>query len=486
MMSDFLANLARFRAVRENFYLTDFFDIFIIAILIYAALLLFKRTRSITILAGVAISVIVYGLSQVFNLTLTSVFLRSFFGVFFLVLVIIFQEEVRRFFEMVAVWGTRGRTYSHAVSRQTIVESIVQAISSLARHKVGALVVLVGNENIARHLDGGIDLDGIVSQELIESIFDPNSPGHDGAMIVAGNRISTIGAQLPLSHNLEQIEKAGTRHSAALGIAERSDALAVVVSEEKGTISIAEKNSLEHIKTASDLADQLRAFYREKYPETTYSLWQKVFTRNLIEKIVAIGISLGLWFFLVYQTGTVQRNFTVPISFRDLPQGFVIEEFEPKTVTVTLENRGGSFDINENSISVSIDARNLSSGTKQIRLTSGMVQRPFAFNVVNISPTELSLTANRYELKEIPIEATVRGNVAPGYQVTQILVSPGSVRALVPDSIETPSRILTAPLDVAGLNTTVNRNGSLRLPEGVRLEQNANLDLAITIVIRQR
>ena len=100
-------DFSSFRTLTESFFLSDFFDVAIIAIFIYSALILFKRTRSLTILAGISIIVVLYGISQLFHLTLTSVVLQSFFGAFFLVLIIIFQEEVRRFFDIITVWGTR-------------------------------------------------------------------------------------------------------------------------------------------------------------------------------------------------------------------------------------------------------------------------------------------------------------------------------------------------------------------------------------------
>jgi diadenylate cyclase len=486
-MSQLLANLAPFRAVTGSFYLTDFFDVVIIAVFIYAALLLFKRTRSITILIGIGIIVVLYGVSIIFNLTLTAVFLQSFFGAFLLVLVIIFQEELRRFFEILAVWGTRQKNQDTSSLKGLILDPVVQGVLSLARHKTGAILVFTGTENVERHCEGNIVLDGIISQELIESIFDTNSPGHDGAMIITGNRIASIGAQLPLSHNFDQVGKYGTRHAAALGIAERSDAVAIVVSEEKGTVSVAQKDKLTKISDAQELTAILRKFYRLQFPTHSRTMWQKIIAQNLPEKLAALVISIGLWFFLVYQVGTVQREFEIPISYQDLPNDVVIEDFQPRTVTVTLESRGQSFDqLDKNSLEIFINGRSIVTGEQDIQIIDSMVRRPFAFSVVNVNPGNLTLTADRYKPQEITLEALTRGTVATGFRVDEIIINPTSARLLVSETRQIPAKIQLEPINISGLKSTISRAGILRLPDGVRQPENTNLDIAVTVVIKKR
>ena len=480
-------DFSSFRTLTESFFLSDFFDVAIIAIFIYSALILFKRTRSLTILAGISIIVVLYGISQLFHLTLTSVVLQSFFGVFFLVLIIIFQEEVRRFFDIITVWGTRQKHMGRGLAESLIIEPIVQAVVNLARHSVGAIIVFTGNENIERHISGGVILDGIISQELVESVFDPHSPGHDGAMIITKNRIVSIGAQLPLSQNLDQIEKSGTRHSAALGIAERSDALALVVSEERGTISIAQKDTMTKISTAHELARVLGDFYHEKHPQNSYTLWQRIIAQNLIEKIIAIGIAVLLWFFLVFQAGTVQRDFEIPITYRDLPQDLVIRESKQKTVAVTLGSRGQTFEqLDQSSLQISIDASRFASGQTRIPITESMVRRPFAFSVIDINPTEIEITVGHYQKHNVPLRAVTQGSVARGYRVENIIIQPRTVSLLIPESREVPASVSLNPIDITGLTSTISRSGLLSLPEGIRLGESGNLDIAVTIVIRRQ
>ena len=137
-------------------------------------------------------------------------------------------------------------------------------------------------------------LDGVISEDVMLSIFDPTSPGHDGAMILNKNRIEKFGVHLPLSNNFREIGKHGTRHSAALGIAERSDALALVVSEESGMMSLAQNGSLKEVKSLEELELRLNKFLREKLPDDYANSFTDIIRYNMREKIAALAIAILL------------------------------------------------------------------------------------------------------------------------------------------------------------------------------------------------
>ena len=284
--------------------------------------------------------VALYIVAQVFNFYLTSLALQSFFGAFIVVLAVIFQEELRRFFEFIAAWSTRQNIVRPIASGSASMSELMQAIASLAHTKTGALIVLAGQENIERHAEGGKTLDGVLSEELLLSIFDATSPGHDGAMIINKNRIMQFGAHLPLSNNFKEIGKHGTRHSAALGVAECSDAFAIAVSEEQGTISVAYQGKLKQVKNVEELNMLLNRFLKEKFPEASYSIMENILRKNSIEKLVAFFVAILLWFIIAFPTGTIQRDFTIQIGYHNLPDNFVIEESSPKEIMVTLAGRG--------------------------------------------------------------------------------------------------------------------------------------------------
>jgi uncharacterized protein (TIGR00159 family) len=338
----------------------------------------------------------IYVAAQVFNLYLTSLILRAFFGVFIVVLVVIFQDELRRFFEFLALLGTRREQRDETMEVSPLINSLLQAATNLAYRKIGALVVIAGVENIDRHIEGGRVVDGIVSQELLESIFDPTSPGHDGAIIIRHNRIAMLGTHLPLSHDFEQIGKYGTRHAAGLGIAERSDALALIVSEERGQISLAQNGMFETFDDIGKVEDRLRDFFRTKFPREASPIWRNVVRRNTAEKVGALAISSILWFFLVYQTGTIRRDFIVPITYRNLHETLVVESSNPKTITITLESRGRAFDqLDPASLEVLVDANNFAPGKQKLAIDDNMVKRPLTFSVISLSPPNIQLTIGK-------------------------------------------------------------------------------------------
>ncbi|MDA1334707.1 MAG: diadenylate cyclase [bacterium] len=487
-MSQFISAVTGYGSFTGSFYLTDLFDVLVIAVFFYAALLLFKKTRSLPILVGIGVVIILYGLSQFFSLTLTSAFLQSFFGAFFLILIIIFQEEIRRFFESISVLGSRQQKERSISLKNFLLDPIIQAITNLASHKVGALIVFTGHENLERHLEGETYLDGLISQTLIESIFDSSSPGHDGAMVITNNRIAVVGAQLPLSRNFQEIGKGGTRHAAALGLAEKSDALIVVVSEERGTISVTQNGELKKLDGAEELASILRKFYKEKYPTQSESVWKRVLIKNLTEKVSAIVLAGALWFFLVFQAGNIRRSYEVPISYRDLAENLVVEDSKDRLVIVTLESRGQSFDqLDINSLNLSVDARDFKSGDHTIHITDSMIRKPFAFDIININPPEINIHVNEYSLADLPIKADIIGTVAPGRRIQQVVITPRNLPVLISDGLErTPLSISTNPIDVTGLQSTVSRQATFSLPSGVRFQNNSSIDVAVTIVIRNR
>ena len=211
-------------------------DIISIAVLIYLALLLLKGTTAMSLLRGIFIVVVgVVILAQVLDLTVLDWLLRNSFPALLIAIPIIFQSEIRRFFERVgrtSRWPWPGRALYEGV-----VDTIADASLGLAEKRHGAIIVIERETGLEDYIDTGQKLDAVASKELLMSIFFPNTALHDGAVVMREDRIIAASCTLPLSDRMDGLH--GTRHRAALGVTERSDALAVVVSEETGQMSIA-------------------------------------------------------------------------------------------------------------------------------------------------------------------------------------------------------------------------------------------------------
>ena len=218
-------------------------DIAITALLIYWLFSLIRGTRAVRLVIGVTVLVAIYALAQFFELQLLSQILQtgSLVGIF--ALVVVFQPELRRALERIGRVGSLGWLVSPADMRlaEQIAAAIASAAARLAAARHGALIVLERETGLEEVAETGVMLHSDLSADLLCTVFMPRSPLHDGAVIVRGNTVLAAGAVLPLAETTVQPERTGTRHRAALGIAEQTDAVVVVVSEETGRVSLVER-----------------------------------------------------------------------------------------------------------------------------------------------------------------------------------------------------------------------------------------------------
>lgn len=214
----------------------DVIDVAIISYIVYRLLLLIKGTRALYMLVSIMLLLILSGVSKYLGLKTTGWVLNTFSGYLFLTLVVLFQPEIRRALATIGESKLFGE--STRISSQDI-DEIIKAAVTLANRRIGALIVLQRNTDITHYVQIGGKIDGQVNRDLLISIFIPYSPMHDGAVLVADGRIKYAGCILPLTKREDINRSFGTRHRAALGITEETDAICVVVSEEKGTVSVA-------------------------------------------------------------------------------------------------------------------------------------------------------------------------------------------------------------------------------------------------------
>lgn len=238
----------------------DIIDVIIITIIIYQVLKFFKNTKAIHVLKGLAILVVALALAAWIGLPTTTWLLSSLFTSGILIIAVIFQPELRRALENLG----RNKLFSEeaATNIEDTVLNVTKVCEHLSRRKIGALIVFEKNSRLNDIASTGTRINADVSAGLIENIFEPNTPLHDGALIISGNKIIAAGCFLPLSEN-NTIEKTlGTRHRAALGISEQTDSLTIVISEETGVISIAAGGELTRYFDINALSKTLTDFYQ--------------------------------------------------------------------------------------------------------------------------------------------------------------------------------------------------------------------------------
>ena len=243
-----------------NIGLRDILDIFIVAFILYKSFMLIRGTRAEQLLKGILVLLVATQLSRILHLyTVYWIFEKVMnYGVF--AVLIVFQDELRRALEKIGTKSLINIDRSVDGEIETV-NQICDAIEELANHKIGALIVIEKETGLNEIAKTGTLLDSEVSSAILVNIFTPNTPLHDGATIISDDRIKAAGCFLPLSESFSIKKTLGTRHRAALGISERSDSLSIVVSEETGTISIAENGKLNRPLSV----DQVREILGESY-----------------------------------------------------------------------------------------------------------------------------------------------------------------------------------------------------------------------------
>ena len=249
-----------------SFGIKDIIDIFIVALLLFYIYRLMKESGTINIFYGIMAFIVVWALaSEIFNMRLIGTILDKFMSIGLLIIVILFVDQIKRFLVELGShrrWRFLNKILHHhkaeldADSRKWIMP-IVYACMSMAKSKTGALIVIEQSIPLDNYEKTGDMIDAKINSRLIENIFFKNSPLHDGAMIVAGDRIAAAGCILPVSHDSDVPRSLGLRHRSALGIAQATDAVAIVVSEETGNISMAHRGRLSTRLTSTELEHRL-------------------------------------------------------------------------------------------------------------------------------------------------------------------------------------------------------------------------------------
>jgi diadenylate cyclase len=236
----------------------DGVDIGIITFLVYRLLQIVRGSRAMQMIIGLAVVLVAYVISRALGLFTLNWILDNFLGSIILVIIVIFQSDIRRALTQVGTAPLFGATERMVQRREDIGDEVAQAAIALAGKRVGALIVIEREVGLNEYMEIGTRLDARVSRELIESVFLPHSPIHDGALVIQKGRVTAVRCLLPLSANPTLRPRWGTRHRAAIGVTEETDAVALVVSEQEGTIALVVGGSISENIDATRLRSALR------------------------------------------------------------------------------------------------------------------------------------------------------------------------------------------------------------------------------------
>lgn len=247
--------------LKEHRWVLDILDITLMSIILYRLLLIVKGTKAAQMMIGLAILLLASLASRYLELFTIDWLVQSFWAQIVIAMIVLFQPEIRR--ALAHIGEAQFLNFASAEELKSL-EEIVRAAVSLANRKIGALIVIERDTSLKDFVEIGTSLDARVSKELLLSIFHPTSPIHDGAVIIKGNRVAAAGCFLPITLSSELSKSLGTRHRAGIGLTEETDALAIIVSEETGLISVGLGGKIEEKMDMGTLRDMLTNIFTVK------------------------------------------------------------------------------------------------------------------------------------------------------------------------------------------------------------------------------
>jgi len=377
----------------QNITAREIADIAVVSIALYVVLLFIKQTKSYFLIGVSVLLILVSIVSQNLDLALTRTILQPLSTLTFIIIAIVFQREIRRFFK----WIVTGQSHIFSFSSKKQISKgasgeIAEALLYMSAKKIGGILVFTGKQDIDDIVEGGQRLGGEITKEIILSIFDTSSAGHDGAIVIENDVIKQFGVHLPLAREYSDYRKVGTRHRASAGITEDTDAIALTVSEERGTISIFREGAAEIIKDEEELRDLLKTLTGEIEDEKT-NFWKYFFLGNLGAKGIAVGVTLLVWLLLFVQSGITRKEYTVPVSFQLIPANLELDSKSGvKEITLTLEGKTRDIALVDGSkLEAKIDAKDFATGTRKIEITRTMINVPSFVQVLTIDPKSISV-----------------------------------------------------------------------------------------------
>src|SRR5699024_10663898 len=359
----------------------------------------------------------------------------------------------------------------------------------MAKQRTGALFAIRGREDWSRHIHGGIGLNGDVTIPLLHSIFNTKAPGHDGAVLCEGGRVLKFGAHLPLSTNLYKMSVGGTRHTAALGLSELCDALLIVVSEERGTISIAKDGQITQLESGSDLKKHLDDFWGKYYSSDSSSFkhwWRR---RSMRTALASITLAFILWLALAYSSETVYRTYALPIEYRNLESTrYALQDSVPLKSRVTLSGSEQAFrSLDPSQLAISFDLSSDDIEDNQLEIDGSDINLPADLSFVESVPPALQLSTRHFIAKELPVKVPVKVSLSKGLQLVSIRSTPAHISVLVDTTaVESADSLATENVNLDNIKETTTIKKKLKVQDkSLRLRGKKSIKVKVILEVRK-
>ncbi|MBF0204902.1 MAG: DNA integrity scanning protein DisA nucleotide-binding domain protein, partial [Desulfamplus sp.] len=402
----------------------DLVDIFINTYILFRLYVLFRGSRLILIVPALSILWMLNIMSLYMGLVVTTWAIQGIIAAAAIILIIVFRDEIASVFQArnlkYLLWGFPG------IKISTPIEIIALSAFELGRKKVGALFVIPGDQSIEEVIQGGIPWDGIISEQMLFTIFWDKNPVHDGAALIYGNRITDVSVLLPLSKRTDLPSRYGTRHRAAVGLCEVSDALVIVVSEERGHVTAVKNLEIKHLKKAEDLQEILIIHTGKAKKERGLSRLKDV-SEFAVAAIACFILITGVWFGLSRGKETL-KTINVPVEYTDIKPGFDIIEASTNTVDLHLS---GSMpllrSLKPETVKVLLKLGNSSIGHNSVNISIDNIILPPGVMLKKVEPKTIEIVMGGKVERKIPIQVDWSGKLADNLILETVTITPDTI-----------------------------------------------------------
>jgi uncharacterized protein (TIGR00159 family) len=430
----------------SGFRWQDVVDIGLNSYILFRFYVLFRGTYVFRVLIGLTMLWFFQQIAGYMGLIVTSWVVQGIVAVAALIIVVVFRNEIRNVLQAknfrTILWGFASKT------RVAPIDIIAEAAFELARRRHGALIVIPGDEDIQEMIQSGVAWNGDVSREMILSIFFPDNPVHDGAAIVDGDRIARVGSILPLSRRDDLPSYLGTRHRAALGLSESTDAVVIVVSEERGVVSLAKGPRLREIGTSRKLTQKLEEHFG--IGEDLVPQGKKERVEITTAALVSLLFIAGFWFSISRGLETLV-TLDVPIEYMNRNPNMEILHASVNTARLNLSGSGTLIkSTRPDQVRVRVDLSDATAGTNTYTITANNISLPPGIELKEVTPSTMTVELDVTVKKELPVQVDWTGRLPENFVVAEVSLEPQRVEIIGGKRIlENVSTIYTekVPLD---------------------------------------
>jgi diadenylate cyclase len=462
----------------------DIVDIIFISYILFRLYILFKGTNVFTVLIAILILWFFQKIAFSLGLIVTSWAIQGFTAVAAIIIIVIFRNEIR---SVLQTKNLRSLLWGFSIkSIRTPSDVIAESIFQLARNGHGALIVLPGKEDILETVHSGITWEGLVSNEMITSIFWPDNPVHDGAAIISGDRVIQVGAILPLSRRTDLPSYYGTRHRAAAGLAEITDALVIIVSEERGNVVVAKGSRIFSVDRKDELIDIINKHLG------IYSSHTGLLKRQKAELVLAAMISFifitSIWFSFTRGIDTL-ITLEVPVEYTNLKSDVKIYDTSVNTIRLDLSGSGTLLkSVKPEQVKVTVNLSDRLPGINTCLISEKDVSLPPGVFLKNIKPSYVEVTLDKSIEKRVPVQVDWTGKLPENMTISDVIIEPPDVeivgRSIVLKDVST---VYTEKVPLDGLDKSGELTIGLVLGDpSIKLKSSSGYSVSVRYIIKEK